>query len=404
MTKQIQLKDGKVLKVESCGKCPACFQLSNMCLISGNRTYLGTAIRDDCPLEEWQEPTAPKEQGTTTGTGGYLDKAAVLVTWDRIFYFNDFKKPIERREFDAKEIVIGSSGAWISKWQAEKISDVKDAEIARLKSQIAGHHEAIEVLLESKDKEITQLKASIKNLKYLTTYRPEYVQGLEERFMWQDQELKDLGKALQEAKKTTTTGDHQAEDIQVPKGTRYEISHKVSETMGHVDKWIDGPATIRIIAPLTKEPPKDEPELWICPKAELCRFDGCVHKKPHQRINHETGMNNCNRPGKCGGRTECIPVKKEQTVSEKPPCFGTCKEADGKITERSCLDCDFLGDCKDVFYGQKHARRENTIAGALYQAIEVEGRRIDAYAKKQINFDMRLDKLEKEIAAIKEKE
>jgi hypothetical protein len=100
------------------------------------------------------------------------------------------------------------------------------------------------------------------------------------------------------------------------------------------------------------EPPKDEPELMICPNSEGCEYESCHHKKPHEHTggNCEFSGNNCK---------SCIPYK-EPTVSEM----------------------------------QQPIRRENTVAGALHYDIEVQGRRIDAYTKEQIGFDERLEALE----------
>jgi len=87
----------------------------------------------------------------------------------------------------------------------------------------------------------------------------------------------------------------------------------------------------------------EEPELFICPKAEGCSQDNCSHKNPHKKIAHEIGLNNCDRMGKCGGMTICIPYKEpaqtpapEETGLYICPNVG-CKTAcpycngDGKI-------------------------------------------------------------------------
>ena len=280
MTKQIKSKDGKILKIERCGEClvkPAI--IPGFCPLSNKPVYAGHSIRDDCPLEEWQERGTTKE-----------DICTMLCP-------------------DCHTLIHIESCSVIAE---------KDAEIAELNEEI----EKQNYIIDKQDRRAT-----------------EFERGAKKRIL-------DLEKALQEAREYDPFVCPRRQDACI------DCAHTACPQ--RIEKAI---------------PPKDEPELWICPKAELCCQDDCVHKKPHQRINHETGMNNCNRPGKCGGRTECIPYK-EPTVPQI----------------------------------QQPARRENTVAGALYQAIEVEGRRIDAYAKKQVNFDMRLDKLEKEIAAIREKE
>jgi len=51
---------------------------------------------------------------------------------------------------------------------------------------------------------------------------------------------------------------------------------------------------------------------------------------------------------------------------------------------------------------QQQICRENTVAGALHYDIEVQGRRIDAYAKKQVGFDERLEALETALKSLKE--
>jgi uncharacterized coiled-coil protein SlyX len=60
-----------------------------------------------------------------------------------------------------------------------------------------------------------------------------------------------------------------------------------------------------------QNPSQKEPELVICPTSADCSQDGCPHKKPHQKIAHPLGdhLSNCDRAGKCGGMTECIPLK-----------------------------------------------------------------------------------------------
>ena len=120
MTKQIRLKDGKVLKVERCGEClvkPAI--IPGFCQLINKPVYAGHSIRDDCPLEEWQdpatikeslkvEPAAPKEQGTTPDSEGCLDKAAVLkairigIGASPPYTLANFFERLERGEFDAK--------------------------------------------------------------------------------------------------------------------------------------------------------------------------------------------------------------------------------------------------------------------------------------------------------------
>jgi len=108
--------------------------------------------------------------------------------------------------------------------------------------------------------------------------------------------------------------------------------------------------------PSQKEPTKEESELVICPMYDKSKCV-CVHGEPHKHLKECDGHKDTTE-GYCGA--SCIPYTKEPTVSEM----------------------------------QQSIRRENTVAGALHYDIEVQGRRIDAYAKKQIDFDERLDALE----------
>jgi len=96
-----------------------------------------------------------EEQGTTTGTGGYLDKEAVLKAFkeEPLEFYNRFL----HGEFDVPEMCCHRQN---ERDRLLKAVAEKDAEIARLKSQIAGYHEAIEVLRESK-----VLETALKSLK-----------------------------------------------------------------------------------------------------------------------------------------------------------------------------------------------------------------------------------------------
>jgi hypothetical protein len=327
MAKQIRLKNGTVLKVEY-NDCP-CGTKAGYCGLTLPGKEIHCSICDDfphdCPLEEWQDQAASftcmaaKLAGSCPVCSQYLTcpdpgKAAII--------------PPERdARWDALEANIKKMGVVLAE---------KDAEIAKLRRENYEYHcrnksdneisgERIWELnraIKHKDKEITHL-TNDKSLciQELDRFKKKYdervteVMRLNDKIALQYREIKDLAKALE-----------------------YKCQMREAAEQ--------------------KEPPKDEPELMICPKG----CDGCAHGHIHK----------CEDPDDCGSPCEgyvCIPVKKKPTVPQM----------------------------------QQSARRENTVAGALHQAIEVEGSRIDAYAKKQINFDMRLDKLEKEIAAIREK-
>ena len=155
------------------------------------------------PLKK-EGPAAPaKEQGTTTGAGGYLDKEAVL-------------KALHKVDYD--------------------VSCKED------RNDLIG------------------------------------------RIQQQDQELKDLGKALQEAKRFL-------------KGLGFDEE----------EKW---PGEENIM----KVPQKDEPELVICPDGEKCGATFCTASRPHKKGGN-CGDISCPLHGKRSGL--CIPYKKP-TVPQEP--------------------------------------------------------------------------------------
>lgn len=263
----------------------------------------------------------------------YLDKAAILETVSNQKYregatWEMFQKRIERGEFDAKGPVI----------------------LCGQRAPLLNAIEELNVSLAEKDAEIARLKEVIRKTAHCHGELQREMFKQRDRIAQQDQELKDLGKALQ-----------------------YKCQMREAAEQ--------------------KEPLKDEPELWICPDAKQCGdARECAASSPHKKGATWCDDINCVRGLRSG---PCIPYKKEEPM---------------------------------VPQMQQPAPHKNTVAGALNQAIEAEGRRIDAYAKKQVDFDMRLDaleknknlinvldfqlkgvadcvdKLEKEIATIKEKE
>jgi len=477
MTKQIRLKDGKVLKVESCGECSIKPGITfGFCPLSNKLICASNKIRPDCPLEEWQEPVVikeslttgptdpsklnkgftmlsnskwgslsdiqkdreefrgltekdskkrcvghncwfeiacsvgaikecyvsndreqpaviwgnritkpaePKDPGMTIGTADYLDKAAILKVWDKILCYNDLKKQIERGEFDIR--VGGEAPA------------EKDAEIAQLKKTC-----------EDKDQEIDRLIHKCCEL----AAEPHYLNGPRDRLRKASTEIDHLKDEIN--KRNKLLQDHsitfaklskennrllqKVNDLEKAKENRcpesckrdcsgcfYNWAKNDEEnktfceelmTEGTCHKWYmsfcgELKYCLKLISsgrcplgkkPGQKEPPKDEPEtvqkepeLWICPnfKGGLDCLN-CPHHEPH------THTKNCEKSFSIMCPCDCTPVKKEPTVPE--------------MQQQTC--------------------KENTVAGALHYDIEVRGRRIDAYAKKQIDFDIRLDALE----------
>ena len=160
----------------------------------------------------------------------------------------------------------------------------------------------------------------------------------------------DLEKALQEAMKKQCAHYPCGMTMGVGDGSGQLFVHGNYESIKALQKLL-------LDRQSREEPPKDEPELWICDHAARCNIEICNHIRPHKHLD------GCDKPTcdlKKDTPVKCIPYKKEPTVPET----------------------------------QQPARRENTVAGALHYDIEVQGRRIDAYAKKQIDFDERLDALE----------
>jgi peptidoglycan hydrolase CwlO-like protein len=456
MTKQIRFKDGKVLKIESCVKCPIYWSENDLGVscktaISGVMTpEHKTCVSPYCPLQDWQDqpaeqsiictasklqgacpacpqyatckdpdkptldsrvlyrndPAAPKEQGTTTGTGGYLDKVAVFNALEDLKIIVDqyaegrvdnILELVERGHFDAKLPPVWCEAFQAGVDTANKVLAEKDAEIAHLKDEIEkcnviiqGYYADIvrlkelvenrERSQESQNVDIMNLEEKIKKkdidiarltndkslcIQELDRFKKKYdgrvteVVRLNDRIRQQDQELKGLAESLRE--KQVALAD--LKDSLNP-------DRRACINCGNTECPILIGADQTCWKPMQREPPKDEPELWICPNAGSIAICGpCDHSRPHEKTDLCSNVEVIESLPDPECKHPCIPVKKEPTVPQM----------------------------------QQSARTENTVAGALHYDIEVQGRRIDAYAKKQVNFDMRLDKLEKEIAAIREK-
>jgi DNA repair exonuclease SbcCD ATPase subunit len=243
MTKQIKLKDGKILKIERCGKClvkPT--SILGFCPLSNKPVYAGHSIRDDCPLEEWQEPTtnkestkvetaAPtKEQGISTCMAAKL--AGSCPVCPQYLTCPDPGKaviiPPERDiRWDALEANIKKMGAALAEKDAE-IVHIKDeiekrnaiiqgyyVDIVRLKELVENRERGqeyqnvdiinLEEKIKKKDIEIARL-INDKSLciQELDRFKKKYdervmeVMRLNDRIAQKDRELKDLGEALRE--------------------------------------------------------------------------------------------------------------------------------------------------------------------------------------------------------------
>ena len=173
--------------------------------------------------------------------------------------------------------------------------------------------------LADKDAEITHQRQDIENLRALLhkteTAAMKNVGRLEDLVAQQDQKLKDLGKALQEANQNTLKAVwgkcYDLMDFQSKQRTHYDPgdSYIPSLECGEIMEILESLG-------LKKDPPKDEPELVICPnvgKKDAC--SNCYHIKPHihsascdLETNWNNGRYNC---------VKCIPYKKEEpTVPE----------------------------------------------------------------------------------------
>lgn len=317
MTKQIRLKDGKVLKVESCRGCRLCCECMHKNLVD--------PYPDNCPLEEYQDPAAPKDPGTTTGTEGYLDKAAVkkaicnlklaaIMAGDE--RFRDLKnllEGIERGEFDAKFPPLFSerNASFVKMCEDHgKALAEKDAEIAILQGS--------ERLLIFRGKELENEIARLKrDLEFSNQQRDicadnftKMQSRLEERIAQQDQELKDLGKALEEKKTSEGLSDF-FKGMKILEASSTQESEYLPDPQNINENIRVGTGiwNIHIRAQqVKKEPPKDEPELVICPNpCDLA--SACAHSKPHRKWHAD-----CRESGKCPA---CIPYKKP-TVPQEP--------------------------------------------------------------------------------------
>lgn len=240
-------------------------------------------------LKDRLEPAVPKDLGTTTGTGGYLDKAKTLHSLKCLVSvlalngspaYHTARKitgEIERGEFDAKlpPVFVDAFQSGID--TAKKALAKKDAEIAELNEEI----EKQNYIIDKQDRQAT-----------------EFERGAKKRIL-------DLEKALQEAKKPQTTN----------------ICGKC-RGIGCINEYRNEGNTGGIsssVCPDCKgtgmklEPPKDEPELVICDHAEERCKGTCNAWRPHEKSSQCT-FDHCDiHPD-----SKCIPVKKEPTVPQQP--------------------------------------------------------------------------------------
>ena len=365
MTKQIRLKDGKVLKVESCLKCPlfdadgegfmGCYTCGRNTNIDVEYPSQNNRVHNECPLEDYQEPATPKEQGTKCG---HLDCHALLTALDEEDSTGALIFRINRGEFDVR-----ISGEALAE---------KDTKIARLNEKIVKHIQTIkqltdqrnerQIIIEKRDAEITGLKKTIKSCDMT-------ISDYKSRIQQQDQELKDLGKALQEAKQNRLGTNCLCEICKADKHGGYGLFCK--EVSDEIEAKLK-----ELRASDKKEPPKDEPELVICPDAKQCKVEVCGAKNPHKKTELCDDLS-CPVNGERSG--PCIPVKKEQTVPEMQQPFDIQKAHTAQI--ETCQGrLDKLEESCDQHYK----------AQVSHTDYAVESRR-------------RIDALEKEIAAIREK-
>ena len=258
----------------------------------------------------------------------YLDKGAVLKaiskgTWAFPPYtLANFFEQLQCGEFDA----IPAGSALVSSCLADKDAKIaalqkrcdndrelatthlkmfeeKNAEIARLKNQCDNYHEAIGVFRENKDKEIWRLNETLRTTAHCHGELQREMFKQRDRIAQQDQELKDLGKALQEARETIARYSKKCMTLQKEQKKMRDPERQIV-----CDILANGFTMQRVPE---KEPPKDEPELWICPNVgaspdcKICH----IHSKPHP---HNKGCDFSGTTCKA-----CIPYKKP-TVPQEP--------------------------------------------------------------------------------------
>lgn len=349
---------------------------------------------------------------------GYLDKAAILeavsnqkcregATWEM------FQKRIERGEFDAR-CPPCSGPVWDNLNNA--LAD-KDAEIAHLKEEI----EKRNVIIQNHCVKIAKLKKA-----YDEGYREyekvahENIELRKEKYetwskvMQQDQELKDLGKALQEAKldmakeisaiiegewmcslpevlyiiDCVSKGNHDPFNGSKKEPSKEEIEREIRKQVTEAVNSIPG-AVLAGEIKIEHVPAKD-PELVICGEHKTCSNFECIHKTPHQ-FSRDLGCDNDN----CG--SGCIPYKKEEpTVPQE------CKYAE---QEKKHVQCNKEGDCEHQFFFEHQDEAycalgepdQINIQQAHTAQIEACQDRLDALEKGD-----RIDTLEKQVAHLNE--
>ena len=181
-------------------------------------------IPTNCPLEDWQGPVVPKKE--QAATGGYLDKAAVLkAVNEKIIncpdcwcWYQGIIENIQHGEFDATKDggiectaakLIGSCPIcprFFSCPDPEKVTPADKWD------KLIGDIKKMGAILAEKDTEIARLKEEVDAAKAsffkeigINREKSKKILELNDRISHQDQELKDLGKALQEAIKKTVS-------------------------------------------------------------------------------------------------------------------------------------------------------------------------------------------------------
>ena len=275
MTKQIRLKDGKVLKVECCEKCPLIDIKESECgksydCLGDENLDVGRSLQEgrvhkSCPLEEYREwmteqeiiCIASKLQGSCPACPHYSackdPNKPRRKPW--VLYRNDPAAPKEQGTTTADNSVMVDPAT-------DKRRDALEVNIKKMG-----------VALAEKDAKIARLKNACEDK------------------------------------------DHQLQDrwnrIQSDEGTIAEFAkenNRLFQKANDLEKALQYKCQMREAI----ETSKDEPELWICDHAEGCQIKVCNHIRPHKY------WDGCDRIG-CDSRPEiparCIPHK-EPTVPE----------------------------------------------------------------------------------------
>lgn len=248
------------------------------------------------PLKK-EGPAAPaKEQGTTTGAGGYLDKEAVLKALHKVDYDvsckedrNDLIGRIQQQDQELKD--LGKALKATRENEYKKVFEI-------IRPQVLYFAMCMEKKLRMHDKE----RGSRGWVGYI------YEEELDFLYKRLKEEVKELGQQIGSVDNYIPNPDFtEADDV-----GNFAMMIRTSDLNDDRAKQCIT-ELIESLHPTTlkKEPPKDEPELWICPKSgsnESCL--DCAHAKPH------TYTENCDFSGpNCA---KCTPYKKEPTVTQEP--------------------------------------------------------------------------------------